>query len=373
MSPPDSSSNATTASNNTTPTPRTGQGAGHLDRVTFGQRFRQSFADPHFDQAKAQIALLEDIAWQNYQDGRKAPLTRTAGAGYADPDYEIAIEWLDTKAAIDNAKLTQADKTTPDRVLIIIASHRNDDTCPGEVSKSWRLANIAKARLEREGSVCEVIDLSRLTSEYGLNIHPCKGCVSTAMPLCHFPCSCYPNHSLDQTGDWMNEIYIKLAAAHGLLIVTPTYWYQSPGGLKNLMDRLVCIDGGNPDPSSTHGKKAIEAKRIELNGWDYPKHLPGRAYAVIVHGDVAGVEAQRRNLCDQLDWMGFIAAGFKGRLDRYIGYYESYAESHEALDQDQAMQAEALMVAEALQLTIGQLRQGIDLQPTQQVKAVRPK
>jgi hypothetical protein len=26
-----------------------------------------------------------------------------------------------------------------------------------------------------------------------------------------------------------------------------------------------------------------------------------------------------------------------------------------------------------LQLTIGQLRQGIDLQPTQQVKAVRPK
>lgn len=373
MSLPDSSSKVSSTATRAAPVPRTGQGAGHLDRATFGQRFRQSFADPRFDQAKDQIAVLEDIAWQNYQDGRKAPRTRAAGVGYADPDYKIATEWLDTKAAIDAAKQTQKQSDTPNQVLIVIASHRNDDTCPGEVSKTWRLANIARQHLERAGTVCEMIDLSRLTSEYGLNIHPCKGCVATAMPLCHFPCSCYPNHSLNQTGDWMNEIYIKLAAAHGLLIVTPTYWYQSPGGLKNLLDRLVCLDGGNPDPSSTHGKKAIEAKRIELAGWDYPKHLPGRAYGVIVHGDVAGVEAQRRNLCDQLDWMGFIAAGFKGRLDRYIGYYESYAESHEALDRDRAVQDEAVMVAEALQLTIGQLRQGIDLEPAQQVKTVRPK
>lgn len=356
-----------------TPTPRTGQGAGHLDRATFGRRFRQSFADPRFEQASEQVAVLEDIAWQNYQDGRKAPITRKAGAGYADPDYDVAVEWLDTKAAIDAAKEVQQAQSTPDHVLIVIASHRNDDTCPGEVSKSWRLANIAKARLESEGTVCEVIDLSRLTSEYGINIHPCKGCVSTAMPLCHFPCSCYPNHSLNQTGDWMNEIYTKLAAAHGLLIVTPTYWYQSPGALKNLMDRLVCVDGGNPDPTSTHGKKAIEAKKIELSGWDYPKHLPNRAYAVIVHGDVAGIEAQRRNLCDQLDWMGFVAAGFKGRLDRYIGYYESYAESHEALDRDQAMQNEAVMVAQALTVTIQELRRGVNLQPAQQVELVRPK
>lgn len=373
MSSPEASANSTTKPTRAAPVPRTGQGGGHLDRATFGQRFRQSFADSRFDQASAQIAQLEEIAWQNYQDGRKAPVTRAAGAGYTDPDYEIAVEWLDTKAAIDTAKQTQQDQNTPNQVLIIIASHRNDDTCPGEVSKSWRLANIARQELEREGTVCDVIDLSRLTSEYGLNIHPCKGCVATAMPLCHFPCSCYPNHSLNQTGDWMNDIYIKLAAAHGLLIVTPTYWYQSPGGLKNLMDRLVCVDGGNPDPTSTHGKKAIEAKQIELNGWDYPKHLPNRAYAVIVHGDVAGVEAQRRNLCDQLDWMGFIAAGFKGRLDRYIGYYESYAESHEALDQDQAVQDEAVMVAQALQATIRQLRQGIELQPSQQVELVRPK
>ena len=94
---------------------------------------------------------------------------------------------------------------------------------------------------------------------------------------------------------------------------------------------------------------------------------------MIVHGDVAGIEVQRRNLCDQLDWMGFVAAGFKGKLDRYIGYYESYAESHEVLDRDQAMQDEAVMVAQALQVTIRQLRHGVDLEPAQQIELVRPK
>ncbi|MEO8626843.1 MAG: NADPH-dependent FMN reductase, partial [Betaproteobacteria bacterium] len=49
----------------------------------------------------------------------------------------------------------------------------------------------------------DLLDLSLVTSEYGKKIYPCKGCVSTAMPLCHWPCSCYPNHSLHQTDDWM--------------------------------------------------------------------------------------------------------------------------------------------------------------------------
>jgi hypothetical protein len=35
-------------------------------------------------------------------------------------------------------------------------------------------------------------------------------------------------------------------------------WYHAPTGLKAMIDRLVCADGGNPDPSSTHGKKPDE-------------------------------------------------------------------------------------------------------------------
>ena len=114
------------------------------------------------------------------------------------------------------------------------------------------------------------------------------------MPLCHWPCSCYPNHSLGQVTDWMSELYPRWVAAHGIMIVTPVYWYQAPSVLKLMIDRLVCADGGNPDPSTTHGKKAREAKAIELKGWDYPRHLGGRSYSVVVHGDSAGTENPSR-------------------------------------------------------------------------------
>ena len=156
----------------------------------------------------------------------------------------------------------------------------------------------------------------------------------------------------------MNEIYERWTAAHGVVIVTPVYWYQSPCALKLMVDRLVCADGGNPDPTSTHGKKPAEAKEIELAGWNYPKHLDRRAYGVVVHGDVAGIEGSRRALSDWLDWMGLIDSGAQGRLDRYIGYYEPYATSHQALDEDTAVQQEVRNVGKAVARTVNALRSG---------------
>lgn len=67
-------------------------------------------------------------------------------------------------------------------------------------------------------------------------------------------------------------------AAHGIMIVTPVNWYQTSSPLKLMIDRLVCADGCNPDPTKTHGKNAKEAKLIELNGWDHPRHLAGRQF-----------------------------------------------------------------------------------------------
>src|SRR6185295_17385342 len=202
--------------------------------------------------------------------------------------------------------------------------------------------------LARENATCDFLDLSHLASQRERVIYPCKACVSTAMPLCHWPCSCYPNHSLGQVNDWMNELYPRFVAAHGVMIVTPVYWYQAASPLKLLIDRLVCADGGNPDPTTTHGKKPEEAKALEIAGWDYPKHLAGRTYGVVVHGDVAGIEGSRRALCDWLDWMGLVDAGAAARLDRYIGYYEPYATSHDALDQDSGVQEEVRNVARAV-------------------------
>jgi multimeric flavodoxin WrbA len=262
---------------------------------------------------------------------------------------------------------------TPSRLLLVNGSARNDGTCPGEISKSWRMTQAVRDTAAAEGIDVDVLDLSRVTSEFGLQIHPCKGCVSTAMPLCHWPCSCYPNHALGQADDWMAEIYERWVAAHGVLIVAPTYWYQSPSPLKLMMDRLVCADGGNPDPTTTHGKDAGEAKRLEGAGWDYPKHLAGRTYGVVVHGDVAGVESHRRNLTDWLDWMGLADAGALARLDRYVGYYEPYATSHDALDRDTAFMAEVRNVALAVSRAIGALRQHTLSQPGEGLTNPRPK
>jgi multimeric flavodoxin WrbA len=337
---------------------RKGQAPPALERAEFGVRFRASFIDPEFRTEDQSIARLEEIAWHGYIDGRKAPFTQKAGVGYADPDYDLSTEWVATKQRIDQAQQRWADPASPSRVLLICGSARNDGTCPGEMSKTFRLLGLARETLDAASIQSDVLDLSLLTSEYGRKIHPCKGCVSTAMPLCHWPCSCYPNHALNQTNDWMSEIYERWAAAHAVIIVSPVYWYQSPSPLKLMIDRLVCADGGNPDPTSTAGKKADKAKQLEMDGWDYPQHLAGRAYGLIVHGDVAGIESSRRALSDWLDWMGFIDAGTQARLDRYIGYFEPYATSHDTLDEDKLVQEEARNVARAVAKAVVELRAG---------------
>ena len=340
---------------------RKGQAPAPLDRDTFSVRFRAAFQDPAFRAEDTAIARMEAIAWDGYITGRKAPQTLQAGAGYADPDYSLSAEWIATKQSIDKAQARWAQPQTPSRVLLICGSARNDGTCPGELSKSFRLLQIARETLALAHIQTDVLDLSRLSSEYGLNIHPCKGCVSTAMPLCHWPCSCYPNHALNQTNDWMAEIYERWTEAHALIIVTPVYWYQSPSPLKLMIDRLVCADGGNPDPTSTLGKNVGKAKALEMAGWDYPQHLAGRVYGLVVHGDVAGTDDSRRALSDWLDWldwMGLMDAGAQARLDRYIGYYEPYASSHEALDQDEAIQEEVRNVARCVASAVVELRAG---------------
>jgi multimeric flavodoxin WrbA len=218
-----------------------------------------------------------------------------------------------------------------------------------------------------------MLDLSVLTSEFNRVIYPCKSCVSTAMPLCHWPCSCYPNHSLQQNNDWMNEIYPRWVAAHGIVIVAPVNWYQVSSAFKLMMDRLICADGGNPDPSSTHGKDAKKAKEIELAGWDYPRHLAGRTFGIFVHGDSAGAENLRRILTDWLEDMGLISAGHLAQIERYISYLMPYATSHDDLDKDTATQEDMRNVARAVVQAVRQVRNGALKQPDRGLRETRPK
>ena len=345
-----------------------------LTKARFTALARERFFDPAFDPLQDEIGRIIAAAWNGYHDYRKAPRTRKAGKGYADPNYDLSVDWISARAAIARAERQQKSAAAGPHILLVNGSMRSDQTCPGEISKTWRLVEVAKKVIEKErGFEVEVLDLSLLTAQYGRQILPCKACVSTAQPLCHWPCSCYPNHAMGQVNDWMNDVYPMWAAAHGVMIVTPVNWYQAPSGLKAMIDRLVCANGGNADPTSTHGKDPKKAKEIEMRGWDYPNHLAGRAFSVVVHGDAEGTQTLRRQLCDWLKDMGLISAGHAGELDRYVGYYEPYATSHEALDRDHAFQEETRNAARALVKAVKLLRQGKLAEPDAGLRSPRPK
>jgi multimeric flavodoxin WrbA len=334
------------------PTPR-------LDRPEFERRFLAQFASSGFASLSREIAAIAEVAWQAYSKGDKAPRTRKAGACYSEPDYDLSVDWIETADAIEQARRQHDDPMGPRRVLLINGSSRSEHTCPGEMSKSFRLMRIVLDVLTAEtGVVVDELDLSRLASEYGRHIHPCKACFSTSAALCHWPCSCYPNYGLGQTQDWMNDIYPMWVAAHGVLIITPVNWYQVSSPVKLMMDRLVCADGGNPDPTRTQGKDARLAKQLELDGWPYEQQLKGRLFSVIAHGDVEGAENVRRSLSDWLRFMGLQSAGAAGELDRYIGYWKPYATSHAELDEDVFVQEEVRNVARTLLEAVRAQKQG---------------
>jgi multimeric flavodoxin WrbA len=355
------------------PDVRTGQTDTALSREEFERRFRERFYDPAFERIADSLNDVLDVAWDAYHEYRKSPRTRKAGPGFADPEFELPVEWLDARERIQEAAQEQQKPQTPSRILLVCGAARTDQTCPGEMSKTFRLTQMAREEIERAGVTCDLLDLSALTAEYGRQIHPCKACVSTAMPLCHWPCSCYPNHAMGQVNDWMNDLYPRWIAAHGVMIVTPVYWYQAPSVLKLMMDRLVCADGGNPDPTTTHGKKPDEAKALELQGWAYPRHLAGRVFSVVVHGDTVGVEMLERALTGWLTDMHLVPASARAGLARYVGYYESYAASHEALDRDAAFQTEVRNAARTLIEAVDLSRRGALPQPGGSIEDPRPK
>ncbi len=356
------------------PVIREEQPSTQLTRKQFNERLGERFYDPVFDSVRDEIRRVLDVAWDGYDEYRKSPRTRKAGPGFADPEFDLPIEWLEARDRIAEAEQRHDDPDSPRRILLISAAARSNQTCPGESPKTYRLAQIAREVIgEYLGTECDFLDLSLLTAEYGKQILPCKACVSTAMPLCHWPCSCYPNHAMGQVNDWMNELYPRWVAAHGVMILTPVYWHQAPSVLKLMIDRLVCADGGNPDPTSTHGKTAKEAKALELSGWDFPRHLAGRHFAIFSHGDAVGAENVRRALTDWLLDMQLVQAGNHATVDRYIGYMEPYATSHEALDRDTAVQEEVRNIARVLIEAVHLAREGRYVNPGENLSDPRPK
>lgn len=76
---------------------------------------------------------------------------------------------------------------------------------------------------------------------------------------------------------------------------------------------------------------------------------------------------------DTLERQPGAVAGAAAKLDRYIGYYGPYYDSHEALDKDFAVQEEARNVARSVVQAVKVLRAGLLSQPDRQLESPRTK
>ena len=109
---------------------RKGQAPDALSRADFGDRFQRRYVDPAYRPEQAAIDRLEAIAWQALQDGRKAPSTRLAGCGFADPSYPVSTEWLDTRKRLKAAQKQWSDHSVRLRILLVCGMRATTAAAP---------------------------------------------------------------------------------------------------------------------------------------------------------------------------------------------------------------------------------------------------
>jgi len=108
---------------------RTGMPPVTLSRAEFERRYRSRYADPVFRPLAHELDAIVTAAWDAYSHSRKAPITRRAGPGFADPDYEIAVDWLAGRDAILDAQRRHDDANGSPRILIVNGSSRSEHIC----------------------------------------------------------------------------------------------------------------------------------------------------------------------------------------------------------------------------------------------------
>src|SRR5438445_3469707 len=93
-----------------------------LPREEFEKRYRARFVDPAFRTLQRELDTIVAAAWDAYSHSRKAPIARKAGPGFADPNYEIAADWLVARESILEAQRRHDDASEVPRILIINGS-----------------------------------------------------------------------------------------------------------------------------------------------------------------------------------------------------------------------------------------------------------
>jgi multimeric flavodoxin WrbA len=180
------------------------------------------------------------------------------------------------------------------KIMLFQGSPRRKGNCPDQWGKTQHLAehimNNAPDDVE--------IDYCDLSISPETMIKPCKGCVSTANGFhCHYPCDCYAPNAIDpRLTDYMHDanIYERLEACDGFLILTPINWYATSGQLKLLFDRLSCINMTITSEQAKEfgiNKNAEKSSIVEQSGELHhllKNHYEGKYGAFLIHGDGGG-------------------------------------------------------------------------------------
>jgi hypothetical protein len=103
---------------------RKGMPERRISRERFEKRFQSQFTDPAFAPFASVLQAVTNVAWDAYANSRKAPLTRKAGPGFADPDYDICLDWLAAREAIADAQKRHDDPGRRPRLLLVNGSSR---------------------------------------------------------------------------------------------------------------------------------------------------------------------------------------------------------------------------------------------------------
>jgi len=189
----------------------------------------------------------------------------------------------------ENAKLSPENR--PFRILIISGSNRRQYNCPGVDGKSRMLMLKMAEMLPQEWE----IDYEDLGNVYARErIQSCNACVSTSMALCVYPCNCYEKNSKKEPDlMWNLDLYARFDMADAWAIIGPINWYSCSSNLKLMFDRMVCMNGGNPDESTIDHKNPEKAMALEHSEeWEALSlnHLEGRTAAFFCYGDEGGDE-----------------------------------------------------------------------------------
>ena len=95
------------------------------------RRFLGRFQDPAFRAVQGELTRRRGWRGTAIRISRKSPHTRKAGPGFADPDYDLAVDWIAARERSTRRRRGMTIRHEPSRILLINGSPRSEHTCPG--------------------------------------------------------------------------------------------------------------------------------------------------------------------------------------------------------------------------------------------------